>query len=350
MRGPFTGVLQLGGETLELQRPDEPGLDKDGNPFVPYVTVDAVRYNGKAPWPLEPNGNGPSLARIDAQVYGNDPINSHASPINGGTPGTTESFLPARPTNLTATAVSGHDIHLVWTDASQNEGGSRVERSADGVGGWTELIALGANVTTHQAGGLAFLTAYYYRVVAYNGYGSSGYSNVASATTLNEPPPADPSNLDATTVSDTKIGLTWVDNATNETGYNVYWSPNGTTDWFLLARDLPPTAASNVIGFSAMPLFSTTTRSRYTPLPMRTTSPVSTASAARPIVLNGFSDVPGLSSDARASLPCMTISAAPLAQHRRSMTTTCRRMRSVTRRNRPLCILVGFGLKGTLRP
>jgi hypothetical protein len=79
--GPFSGALQGSGETLALQRPDQPDLDTNtGIIFVPYVDVDVVRYNDKAPWPTNADGFGPSLERLNASAYGNDPINWRASP------------------------------------------------------------------------------------------------------------------------------------------------------------------------------------------------------------------------------------------------------------------------------
>jgi hypothetical protein len=67
--GPFAGVLQDGGERLELQRPDVPGTNG-----LPYITVDEVRYNDRAPWPPAADGSGASLQRKDLSAYGNDPI------------------------------------------------------------------------------------------------------------------------------------------------------------------------------------------------------------------------------------------------------------------------------------
>jgi len=65
----FGGSLQDNGETIQLQRPDIP----DGD-FIPFVTVDAVRYNDRGPWPRAADGVGPSLQKRVAGVYGNDPI------------------------------------------------------------------------------------------------------------------------------------------------------------------------------------------------------------------------------------------------------------------------------------
>jgi hypothetical protein len=83
----YPGVLQGGGESLSLQRPDTPDVDPNtGAIFVPYIDVDVVRYNDKAPWPTNADGFGPSLERLDAGAYGNDPINWRAS-LGPGTPG-----------------------------------------------------------------------------------------------------------------------------------------------------------------------------------------------------------------------------------------------------------------------
>ena len=79
--GPYPGKLQGGGETLSLQRPDAPDLDTNtGSLYVPYIDVDVVRYDDKAPWPTNADGFGSSLERLNAAAYGNDPINWRASP------------------------------------------------------------------------------------------------------------------------------------------------------------------------------------------------------------------------------------------------------------------------------
>ena len=83
----YPGVLQGGGETLALQRPDRPDVDTNtGRIFIPYIDVDVVRYNDKAPWPTNADGFGPSIERLDGSAYGNDPVNWRAS-FGPGTPG-----------------------------------------------------------------------------------------------------------------------------------------------------------------------------------------------------------------------------------------------------------------------
>lgn len=77
--GPWLGNLQDSGENLELQAPDSPDSDQ-----VPYVAVEAVRYNDRAPWPAMADGSGLSLQRRFPVGYGNEPTQwTAASPTPG---------------------------------------------------------------------------------------------------------------------------------------------------------------------------------------------------------------------------------------------------------------------------
>ena len=60
-----------------------------------------------------------------------------------------------------------------------------------GGAGFAEIATVGADVESYSDTGLAAGTTYTYRVRAYNGAGSSGYSNEDSATTDSAPPPPD---------------------------------------------------------------------------------------------------------------------------------------------------------------
>lgn len=104
---------------------------------------------------------------------------------------TTLQSPPATPTGMNAVAVSVSQINLNWVDQAGNESGYRVERSANGSSGWSQLASKGANTTTHSDTGLSANTEYFYRVVAFNSAGDSGYSGVASATTDAPPPYVD---------------------------------------------------------------------------------------------------------------------------------------------------------------
>ena len=92
--------------------------------------------------------------------------------------------VPADPSNLTATAVSGSQINLSWTDNANNETGFKIERcQGNNCSGFVEIAQVGANVTTFSNTGLARNTRYSYRVRAFNAVGNSAYSNIDTART-----------------------------------------------------------------------------------------------------------------------------------------------------------------------
>ncbi len=157
---------------------------------------------------------------------------------------------PPAPGGLGATAVSASEIDLSWNDVS-NETGYSVERSPDGSSNWTQLNINAPNVTTYSDTGLSSGVTYYYRVRAFNLAGNSAYTSVVSATTIVTIPNA-PSSLVATAVSNTEIDLTWADNSTNETGFKVERSPNGTSSWTQIATPAAgATSYNNTTGLTA---------------------------------------------------------------------------------------------------
>jgi hypothetical protein len=84
------GKLSNGGDKIQLSKPG--GLD--GNDNRSWIRVDRVVYgdgahpedfaNGVDPWPVEADGQGPALDRIDSAAYGNDPGNWQAASPNPG--------------------------------------------------------------------------------------------------------------------------------------------------------------------------------------------------------------------------------------------------------------------------
>ncbi|TMC80330.1 MAG: fibronectin type III domain-containing protein, partial [Chloroflexi bacterium] len=87
---------------------------------------------------------------------------------------------PAAPTGLNAGALDASDISLAWT-ASSGAASYKVQRSADGSTGWTQVGSSAG--TSFTDSGLSASTTYFYRVLASNSVGDSAPSNVASATT-----------------------------------------------------------------------------------------------------------------------------------------------------------------------
>ena len=88
---------------------------------------------------------------------------------------------PAAPSGLVANATSDTAVAVSWTDNSDSETASELQRTSGA--GWSTLATLGANVTSYNDNGLTPDTTYSYRVRASNEAGASGWSNSASATT-----------------------------------------------------------------------------------------------------------------------------------------------------------------------
>ncbi len=132
---------------------------------------------------------------------------------------------PSAPSNLIATGVSTSQINLTWQDKANNETGFVVERATSSDGPFSFIGSVGANTTSFESTGLNANTQYYYKVRAINSDGSSGYSNTASSTTLQVPiAPTAPTNLTANGVSTTQINLSWQDNSSSETNFEIYRS------------------------------------------------------------------------------------------------------------------------------
>ena len=195
--------------------------------------------------------NNTGLASGTTYYYVVRAVNTGGSSANSAqASATTSQTAPAAPSGLAATAVSSSQINLSWADNSSNETGFVVGRSTVSGGPYTDVITVGANVTSTSNTGLSASTTYYYVVRAYNGAGSSANSAQASATTLPLPPAA-PSGLTATAVSESQINLAWTDNSSNEANFTVARSTTAGgpyTDIVTLAAN---TTSYNNTGLSA---------------------------------------------------------------------------------------------------
>ena len=154
---------------------------------------------------------------------------------------------PAAPSNLAAATVpNALQINLTWTDNSTTETGFIIERSPNGTDTWTSVGSAAANATAFSDTSLSLTpgTAYFYRIRATSAVGDSANSNIATGSTA--PRPTAPSNLVATpAIATLEIDLTWTDNSSNETGFVVERSPDGTTNWTQVG-----TPAANATSFS----------------------------------------------------------------------------------------------------
>jgi FtsP/CotA-like multicopper oxidase with cupredoxin domain len=141
------------------------------------------------------------------------------------------------PTGLAAT-VSATQVVLNWTDNAQYETNFAIFRSADGGATWTQAGTAtavagigGAQTFTDNALTLIPGQAYSYYVVARWVFNGVTYASAQSAQATAQilPLPA-PTNL-AASFNATQITLTWTDNASNETRYEVERSADGGATW-----------------------------------------------------------------------------------------------------------------------
>lgn len=154
-----------------------------------------------------------------------------AHPTTGTAPGSTSGPVTVgTPGSVTAASSSSSQIDLAWADVT-GESGYRLERSLDGVGGWTPVATTGPDATAYHDAGLASSTTYFYRVFATAPAGDSDASGTVSATTSPDPPeqPA----ITTLTATSTDVDLGWLD-VTGETGYRIERSTDLTT-WTVIA-------------------------------------------------------------------------------------------------------------------
>lgn len=130
---------------------------------------------------------------------------------------------PSTPTGFNSSAQSSSSITLLWDDVT-GETGYRLERSTSPSSGYTVIAnSLAANTDMYTDTGRASSTTYYYRLVAFNAVGDSGPATTSATTTAGNQPtlPASPSNEGISNITATGARMTWTDNATNETGYEI---------------------------------------------------------------------------------------------------------------------------------
>jgi len=88
---------------------------------------------------------------------------------------------PSTPTGLAVTLNGGSDVLLAWRGSTGSK--YKVERSNDSGSTWTQIADITDGATSYVDTSVASVTAYTYRVRAYNAAGTSAFSASASTTT-----------------------------------------------------------------------------------------------------------------------------------------------------------------------
>jgi titin len=136
---------------------------------------------------------------------------------------TTAVPLPQTPGNPVAT-LSGGQVTLNWSDASDNELGFRIERSENGFN-HVVIATLGANATSYVDSTVKLGTNYYYLIRAFNEAGPGGA--VAASVSIPAVLLQTPGGLTATAITSQQVNLEWVDNSSGESGFHIERSTGG---------------------------------------------------------------------------------------------------------------------------
>ena len=106
--GPYGGALNNAGERLRLLLPDEPPAEQPD--LIPYLLVDEVDYEPDGLWPVEADGTGNSLHRMESDRLGNDSGNWSAElPTPGGVPFAAQPAVAGRYVFYNRSAFDGGD-------------------------------------------------------------------------------------------------------------------------------------------------------------------------------------------------------------------------------------------------
>jgi hypothetical protein len=154
---------------------------------------------------------------------------------------------PAAPSGLAATALAYNRIGLTWKDNSTNETGFEVMRSTSGTTGFNIIATVGAGVSSYTDSTVAASTLYYYEVRAINQNGGSAFAETSTTTTSLPAMPGAPTGLSAAAVNTVTVKLSWTDNVSNESNFEVYRS-NGNDQNYVRINSLPANTTSYADG------------------------------------------------------------------------------------------------------
>jgi hypothetical protein len=188
-------------------------------------------YSGNISFPGDFRDNDKLDGRLGSNRldggYGNDRF------IGKPQPGEVDRFFhveysvtPAAPTGLRVSNVTTQSADLNWTDNAANESLYRIYISSDQGATWRLKGIVGIDATTYHVENLTAGTRYKFRVQAVNGNIGSDFSNIVKAATVLQAP----TNLTANALK-RAVELSWTDNASNETGYNIAISTDGGKTW-----------------------------------------------------------------------------------------------------------------------
>ena len=155
-----------------------------GSNWQVLFTVDSTDSDNQVSALLPTGINGPVLIRVidTDRTQGHraldtihiDELRIQVSTVTGNP--------PIAPDGLETTSVTAQSVGLKWNDKATDESGYAVERSTDG-GSWISLGNLAADSTSMTDTSVSRVKTYDYRVLAFNAFGNSPYSETLTVTT-----------------------------------------------------------------------------------------------------------------------------------------------------------------------
>ncbi len=159
--------------------------------------------------------------------------------------------VPAAPTALSISSLTSSTVNLAWTVNSNNETGFNIYKSTSVSGPFTLDSQVGITTSSASVTDLSPSTTYYFKVAAYNANGASGFTNTANATTDSLPmTPTAPTSLVISSKTSTSITLSWTDNSSNETGFNIYQSTSAVGTFTLATQVSTPGTSGAATGLT----------------------------------------------------------------------------------------------------
>lgn len=148
---------------------------------------------------------------------------------------------PTQPSGLVASTTSPSSIYITW-NSSTGADTYTLERATDSGFSDTQTVASQSG-TSFNSTGLASATTYYFRVKAVNGGGSTSWSSMASATTS----AFIGMGLGAVANSNSQITLTWTQDPSATSGYNIDYSTDNLFGTFTSINSIPQSTTSRAV-------------------------------------------------------------------------------------------------------
>lgn len=217
----------------------------NSNSTRPYANVKVYRQVDGGSWTLRAT-LGVVTSYSDTGVSANHKYRYRMSAVGVNTVevgyGTTGDVwtTPGAPSGCNAVRLSGGNIRVTWTNhVNYGEYTTRIERSTNEGGSWTEVASVASGVTQydHPLASAPTNDSHKYRVRSRTSSGTTLNSSYSTQAGIVFADPASPTACTATRVNDGQANVSWTNNSTSEAPYQnikVYRRTDG-GGWALIA-------------------------------------------------------------------------------------------------------------------